>query len=613
MDSIRRRLEAGGGVRRRLPDGGTIHIDRLLPFLCLYRQPPRRPDAGTEQLVTGQASFLVTSGAARSRGMIDELLRTVSELARDEFGEFLVIEVWAGSSVDTALDEAEVPRFCVHATESEELATTVRALRDALGPIRVGPKAATVRQAKRAATHPPGIRPPVGEPCRWIGIEVAPIWRRGDEDFPIILRRLRRGFSRAVQRACYRFTRDHTPHRPKHYHALGRRAWVKAAAQVDERIAAISESFDFLLLMTPTNSNAAFAAFRAAGFRARPRFLYRHLPIDPIRVKRALYEARIENVEDPTLDDLFRRTQLELDLQLSALMERPSRNVMLLCRQIYGDVEPALLEEAQGILHAIPPRARERDPKQIVGAAEFAAAAEREVNAYREQDPGFASRVVIRDDIASLMVSRGDLLVSNRTRVPRARVCALLQHEVGTHVVTYRNGCHQQLRQIRYGLPGYEELQEGLAVLAEYLCGALSRPRLRILAARVVAVHAMIEGASFVETFGLLHERWSISAEAAFGIAMRVHRGGGISKDAAYLRGLRSVVDHLGEGGDIEPLLVGKISLEHLPLIEELRRRGVVKPPLVRPRFLDLPGSSERLDRLRPGLPLLDLTREDSR
>ena len=67
----------------------------------------------------------------------------------------------------------------------------------------------------------------------------------------------------------------------------------------------------------------------------------------------------------------------------------------------------------------------------------------------------------------------------------RARVGASLQHEVGTHLVTYYNGLEQPLRLLHVGLAGYDETQEGLAVLAEYLVGGLSRSRLRTLAERV--------------------------------------------------------------------------------------------------------------------------------
>ena len=71
---------------------------------------------------------------------------------------------------------------------------------------------------------------------------------------------------------------------------------------------------------------------------------------------------------------------------------------------------------------------------------------------------------------------------------------ALLQHEIGTHVLTYYNGKGQPFRQLYAGLSGYEALQEGIAVLSEYLVGGLCGNRLRLLAARVVAVRAMLDG-----------------------------------------------------------------------------------------------------------------------
>ncbi|MCY4568916.1 MAG: hypothetical protein OXD49_11470 [Candidatus Poribacteria bacterium] len=52
------RLAENKAVRRTLPDGGRLHIDRQLPFLCVYRYPMGYEDAGTERLVMGQPSYL---------------------------------------------------------------------------------------------------------------------------------------------------------------------------------------------------------------------------------------------------------------------------------------------------------------------------------------------------------------------------------------------------------------------------------------------------------------------------------------------------------------------------------------------------------------------------
>jgi uncharacterized protein (TIGR02421 family) len=184
---------------------------------------------------------------------------------------------------------------------------------------------------------------------------------------------------------------------------------------------------------------------------------------------------------------------------------------------------------------------------------------------------------------------------------------ALIQHEIGTHVLTYYNGRAQRLRHMSIGLASYDALQEGLAVLSEYLVGGLSRPRLRLLAARVVAARLVVEGASFIDTFRVLTETHGLAHRTAFVVTVRTHRGGGLTKDAVYLRGLKQLVDHLGRGGEVEELFIGKISLVHIPIVRELRWRGVlVEPPLL-PRWMKLPDSLERLAQLRRGVSVIKL------
>src|SRR5690606_5105905 len=134
--------------------------------------------------------------------------------------------------------------------------------------------------------------------------------------------------------------------------------------------------------------------------------------------------------------------------------------------------------------------------------AGFAARAEREMAHYRSVDADIGVHVEIRPDATGVMVSGCDLIVSRALRVPTGRVPALIQHEVGTHLVTYVNGTFQPIRLMAAGLAGYEQTQEGLAVLAEHLVGGLTPFRLRQLAARVVAVHGMVTGLSFAEVHG---------------------------------------------------------------------------------------------------------------
>ena len=61
------RLSRNQRIRRNLPGDGRVRIDRQLPFLCVYRAPPAGGDAGTRDLVTTEAAYLVACGAPGPR------------------------------------------------------------------------------------------------------------------------------------------------------------------------------------------------------------------------------------------------------------------------------------------------------------------------------------------------------------------------------------------------------------------------------------------------------------------------------------------------------------------------------------------------------------------
>ena len=88
---------------------------------------------------------------------------------------------------------------------------------------------------------------------------------------------------------------------------------------------------------------------------------------------------------------------------------------------------------------------------------------------------------------------------------------------------------------------------------------------------------------------------------------LRLYRGGGLVKDAIYLRGLVRILDYVRDGGELEPLFVGKIAAEHIPLVRELRRRKIISPPKLTPRYLESPEAQRRLQRLRTGVKVIDL------
>ncbi len=59
---------------------------------------------------------------------------------------------------------------------------------------------------------------------------------------------------------------------------------------------------------------------------------------------------------------------------------------------------------------------------------------------------------------------------------------------------------------------------------------------------------------------------------------MRTFRGGGLTKDAVYLRGLVQLLEYFKNGGELEPLFIGKISADHIAIVKELQWRKVLHP-----------------------------------
>jgi uncharacterized protein (TIGR02421 family) len=609
------RLAANKRVRRTLPDKGRLHIDRQLPFLCVYRQ--RTDDRGTHRLVTGEASYLVAPSTNRHPRRVSKLVRAVAETMVAEFGAFLVVEVWA----DTAPAPSTAPMFRIVAPDSALLSKTVDVLAQRLGRIRVMKRPVEVEVFRQRRASPPGMPPLLGgrelpDNCWYVGLAVPPVYRdpKTGRVFPPLLRTFRRSVGRALRPTFHRFVHAHTTHRPPHYHELGRRAVVKAVWTVDHQLSDVSNAFDFLLQATPINSDDAWREFRRSKFERAPEFYYRPTPYDPTVLKRRLYRIPVERVEDPALLQLFRQKQDELDRRITMLLDINTSRFVHGSVQVFGGVDDDLLRLARQLLKKVPPRTRDDFRGGYLELGAFRRAAETELEHYRRAWPQMNARVQVRSDIAAgLMVSRGSLLIGKGARIPASRVAALLAHEVGTHVLTYYNGRAQPFRQLYSGLANYDTLQEGLAVLAEYLVGGLSRPRIRLLAGRVVAARSMLDGADFMETFRRLVGKHGFDQRTAFLATMRVYRGGGLTKDAVYLRGLCDLLGYLARGGTLEPLYVGKIAVSHIPIIRELQYRQVLKPAPLRPRFLDLPEAVTRLERARAGLTVIQLLEKAAR
>ena len=620
--TLQERLLENKRIRRIFPEGGRLHIDRQLPFLCVYRIPSTRPDFQTSRLIVGQASYLLASSAKHQHQGVASLIRMIAQTLSREFGTFLIMELWSGPAEHMESESPfgqHPPGFRLVVQRRDVSQSIVDSYRLSLERIRIRRMPAivdVVRSRRVAPDHCAPLLTPAEQRefnCHVIGLEVRPIYFNSEtgEEFPLIRRTLQRELTRSLQQIFFSYMRSQTMQKPLHYLALGRRAVVKAVWNTDNKLGEISGSFDFLLQATPVNIESAWLKFRRQKFQCTPDFLYRPQPVDSAQLKQKLWRIPIYRIEDPTLAYLFREKQDEIDTQLSMMSHLGTKKFFYGSMQLYGQVSSSLARVALQILETIPSRSKQTNGR-LVTLDEFVSRARDEMNYYRHTYPAMNCTVEVRNDITGLMVSRGNLLVSRTVKIPAARVEALLQHEIGTHVLTYVNGQAQPLHQLHEGLCGYEELQEGIAVFSEYLVNGLSRPRLRLLAARVIAAQRLIEGASFIEVFRELNGTWGFEQSLSFVITARIFRGGGLTKDMVYLRGLLHLLSFLGKGGSLESLLVGKIGADHVPVIRELQYRKLLNPAPLRPRYLDSPEVCERLVRAQKELTISELIERKS-
>lgn len=600
------RFSATGALRRRIGRQGRAHVDRWLPFLVLCRTPSHS-DGLARRVAINSPAYCIwppeddDAAAPAIAAIVDRLAK--------RSGGLLIIQLDDPPPVRSAPDKPHLPRFVVEigGDRSPAAARATSALEKAMSALAVDLRQCEVVAAADGGQLPPTIEQTLSgmTGVEQLRLTLPDIHRREDGGlYPELAHDLAVGTGDALLRAACAFVDDAPGRAPSHYRALGRSAYLAAARKADRRLDAICRSFDFLLSISPIDTARTRETFLAGGGERAPEFQYRPLAVDPDIAKRALYAIDLEAMEDPLLERLLSEKRREIDAQLTMLATRNTPAFRPASMLLYGAVDGPLLADARDVLATT---GRDRPSGEAVGAAQIAAAARHLIERYRGVDSSFDATVELRADVAGLMVSGSRLMIARDAVMPAARLDALLAHEVSVHLLTYFNGSAQGLGIFRTGLAGYEGVQEGLGVFAEWVIGGLTRTRLRLLAGRVVAVHAMLAGASFVEVWRLLSKEHGFSGGGAFGITARVFRSGGLAKDAIYLRGFRVVIDLVAAGARLEPFWLGKIAPNHAEAVEDLLSRGLVRPPRFTPLFLDSDAARRRIATLRRGGSLGDL------
>ena len=167
----------------------------------------------------------------------------------------------------------------------------------------------------------------------------------------------------------------------------------------------------------------------------------------------------------------------------------------------------------------------------------------------------------------------------------------LLAHEALVHTLTALNGRAQPvLASLARTSPRVTATQEGLAVFAELMSGAIDIARLKRISLRILAIEMALDGADFVEVYQFFNARGQGVADS-FHSAQRVFRGvplaGGaaFAKDNVYLSGLLTVHTFFRWAFRerrlelLRCLFAGKLTLSDVVALQPYFDSGVIAPP----------------------------------
>tara|TARA_R100000935_G_scaffold57344_1_gene91084 strand:+ start:96 stop:1931 length:1836 start_codon:yes stop_codon:yes gene_type:complete len=596
------KLKDGERTVKSLAHNGFLFLEHDVPFLLIYRK--KANDKGTLRLARTAASYLIIG--EENTAYFTEIIKQLTHKMSARFGSFFLIEIYSG--------DPKSNQFIIRGP-AHKLPVSLEVLREALVKIEsttYGVKLdAKIEQTKerQQSSEKPLLDIETIKDCggTLIGLEIPPVYRDAEgEVYPIYFRQFQESVSVAIHQSVFEFIRVQTSSNLANYYALGKRQIHKEVFKMDRVLTEIENSYQFLLLVAPVNIQSIREVFFESKFKKVEPYHYRLLPIDPDILKRRLYNLEIDQIDDPALSYLFHEKREELDQQLTMLKERGSKNFFYSSVRLYKGLDTNVLTEAELILQHISEDKEKAKNKELT-ANNFAEMAQAEFDYLRKQDPNYKCKVHIRKDVNVMMVSNGELYLPSDYTLSPKEAEALIQHEIGTHALTHYNGLQQPLSLLSVGFADYDPLQEGIAVLSEYLIGGLSANRLRLLAGRVVAGAALMDNASFIDVFNLLHKTYNFSKERAFNITSRMFQGGGFLKDIIYLKGLMQLRDYLKNGGDLEFLLAGKFAIKHVPMITDLTSRKLLQPPKLKPRYLKTDNFNPRINNIKQGISLFKL------
>ena len=350
----------------------------------------------------------------------------------------------------------------------------------------------------------------------------------------------------------------------------------KTLFEIDDYLDKLVQKIELLSYINPTNIEEQKERFFSSKYLSDPVFTYPPIDFDKFKLHRELFTLPIERIEDKVLKQLYE----DIIYFYSGLIQcietiGEGKKFYYNSLRSFGTPTERDVENAKLILHF--------DVEEPMDAELPKHSPKQTEQLFREYSKkyDFTYSIDYSDKMSAIAMVLNNiqtLVLNDKHTYSDSEIAILTNHEIGVHMVTTMNGLLHPLKIFSHGLPNNVETQEGLAVFAEYMSGSLTITRLQKLAYRVIAVDSLAKGYTFSKTFRLLHNAYDLDKETAFYITLRVHRGGGFTKDYLYLTGLKNILDYYNDGHDMGMMLTGKVSLEYIDQINYLIQKKYAVP-----------------------------------
>lgn len=396
-------------------------------------------------------------------------------------------------------------------------------------------------------------------------------------DYPELIDLLKLSLKEAILQNAQHFSEESTNWKSTISAHLLDRKEDKALNRVDLQLTRLLKGFELLAYVNPTNTAQEERRFFRSKFTEPPKYKYSPIRISPFELKQQLGALPTGEISDVSVRNLYESVINSYFDKIDLLSTLNTKKFLYNSLRYFGRPGKRDIQNANYLLH-LPPIPSEPRKEPYLSQEEVLPLFKEALDEY-----GIQCKIELSSKVISQVMvlnSRQTILIRPDARFTQKEANALIEHEIGVHMVTTQNSLKQSLRLFNMGLPVNTMTQEGLAILSEYLSGNITLKRLKKLAMRVIIVDMMCNGADFIECFHYLTRELKVEPNDAYTIVTRIFRGGGFTKDHLYLSGFVRILKFWRSGKSLTPLLVGKTSLDHYDTIEEMINRGMVSQPV---------------------------------